>query len=186
MLPAFLAPAVLAHGSHCRSLAATALFVLVAACSLVARILRSRSRMASMRLPSTLKNRGRVMWARAPTWNHHLPRQTPELRLHFLLLHPSIPAANTSQIVSVALRHNGGERDPFLLFKDGFACLDMDFVAQSTDVKTHRAANPSDWVPWRRSGGRIELQIGETWEPIPYSDEYAPLPRGTKIAATFG
>jgi len=46
---------------------------------------------------------------------------------------------------------------PVVLLTDGWACLEMDFVAQPGNAETHRAANPQSWVRWVRTNGRVIL-----------------------------
>lgn len=49
----------------------------------------------------------------------------------------------------------------------------------------HRREHPRDWTCWRRAGGKIELQEGTAWSPLPFPVTYPRLPDGFRLDGTF-
>jgi hypothetical protein len=91
------------------------------------------------------------------------------------------------EIVAAAMDKSvGGYPVPFWLYKGGVAPFDTDgLLPISADAVKHRAANPDLWTEWRRVANSVERKVGRDWKLLAYDDEYAALPSGTTVDATF-
>jgi hypothetical protein len=103
---------------------------------------------------------------------------------------PTTPAADTTtsdeiDTVMVEMKYGVGpgggftlDVRPVILFKDGTACRDMNFVARHDDVATHRMKYPNAWTRWQVIDGKVALQNGSRWVYLDFQLKYPPLARG--------
>ncbi|RYZ82641.1 MAG: hypothetical protein EOP04_21645 [Proteobacteria bacterium] len=76
--------------------------------------------------------------------------------------------------------------EPVLIFKDGSACRDMEFLVSNLSQDTHRSQNPEEWTSWRREAGRIQLLSSDgEWENLGFTTEFAPLAKDTKLDRSY-
>jgi hypothetical protein len=74
---------------------------------------------------------------------------------------------------------------PVLLFEDGSACNDMNFVVQDLDAASHREDNPAKWTEWKRINGKVALLKSGAWSKLADDGEYAPQARGFALDGSF-
>jgi len=67
---------------------------------------------------------------------------------------------------------------PVILFTDGTACRDINYLARNEDVATHRMKYPNAWTRWQVIDGKVALQNGSRWIYLDFQINYPPLARG--------
>ena len=77
------------------------------------------------------------------------------------------------------------DASPLILFKDGSACRDMNFVVEGLDVPTHKAMYPRSWTSWKLFDGKVALANGTKWVYLDYQLRYPPLPQGQVFDGKF-
>lgn len=102
------------------------------------------------------------------------------------------PTENASEVfdgtvVAVVLtRSVGGFQVPLWLYKGGFAPSDDDgLLPIPAQALKHRAANPDLWTRWRRTAKGVERMSDGEWIAADASEEFAPLPKGTKLTGIY-
>jgi hypothetical protein len=75
---------------------------------------------------------------------------------------------------------------PVLLFTDGSACRDTQFVVDKPDLETHRAMHPNAWSRWKMLDGKVALSSSDGIFRTPDSQTlYAAITRGFTLDRTF-
>lgn len=77
------------------------------------------------------------------------------------------------------------EPRPMILFRDGSACRDMNFVVSGIDKTAHQAKYPNAWLKWKLAGGKYALQNGNDWKPLYFQIKYPPHDRDFTLQAKF-
>lgn len=98
-----------------------------------------------------------------------------------------MPPKISNTVVSIAFgTAPAGNPTPLVLFDGGYATWDETILAtQAIDVAASMQAMPNMWEQWRRSGNEIQLKSSQGWNPLPYSDEYGPTMKGTRLSAVY-
>ena len=74
---------------------------------------------------------------------------------------------------------------PTILFKDGSACRDMNFVVRGLSVADHKKMYPNTWLQWREVDSKIQVGNGMKWRVLDFQQRYAPNPSSFTLDQTY-
>lgn len=75
---------------------------------------------------------------------------------------------------------------PIIIFKDGYACRDINFLLEKMPADTHRSMYPQRWVKWKLIDGKVALQSGQDrWTYLDFQYRYPPLARDATFDGVF-
>jgi hypothetical protein len=66
------------------------------------------------------------------------------------------------------------EPRPIIMFKDGWACRDINFVVENLSVAEHKAMHPDSWVQWKVVDGKVALAKDNDWSKMYFQIKYPP------------
>lgn len=74
---------------------------------------------------------------------------------------------------------------PIILFKDGSATTDINFVVRNLDVATHKSMFPNTWTEWKVVDGKVARKSGMDWRPLDFQQKYPPNPSNLALDDAF-
>ena len=74
---------------------------------------------------------------------------------------------------------------PTILFKDGSACRDMNYVVRGLSVADHQKKYPNTWLQWREVDNKIQVGNGMKWRVLDFQQRYAPSPSTFTLDKTY-
>jgi hypothetical protein len=76
---------------------------------------------------------------------------------------------------------------PLLLFSDGSACMDAEFVVEDLDSNEHREKYPNSWMRWKKVNGKIAIapEGGDTWLALETQTVYRANEKGLTLKDSF-
>jgi len=74
---------------------------------------------------------------------------------------------------------------PIILFKDGSATTDINFVVRDLDVPTHKSMFPETWTEWKVVDGKVARKKEMNWTSLDFQLKYPPNPSSLTFDDTF-
>ena len=74
---------------------------------------------------------------------------------------------------------------PIILFKDGSATTDINFVVRGLDVPTHKVMFPDTWTEWKTIDGKVARRNGMSWTALDFQLKYPPNASSLALDDTF-
>ena len=74
---------------------------------------------------------------------------------------------------------------PIILFKDGSATTDINFVVRGLDVATHKSMFPNTWTEWKIVDGKVARKNGMNWTVLDFQLKYPPNASGLTLDEAY-
>jgi hypothetical protein len=74
---------------------------------------------------------------------------------------------------------------PVILFSDGSACTNINFVLSTESAAVDQQHSPGSWTKWKEENGKIALLSGSRYTFLDFQLKYPPLSPGSHLAGTF-